>query len=100
MMSPHNDLCSSETFSQHLQTRCCWSLRVSHLQHRAGVRVGEAGRLVEPQNQVTVRQTGAVQLQPFAAPLGVSRFLLGRTPKAKQALVVESIRSFEGQKKG
>lgn len=73
---------------------------VSHLQHRTGVRVGEAGGLVEPENQVAVRQTGAAQLQPFAAPFPVSPFLLGLRPRAEQALVVESIRSFEGQKKG
>lgn len=72
----------------------------SHLQHGAGVRVGEAGRLVEPQDQVPARQTGAPQLRPFAAPLGVSPCLLGLTRKAEQALVVESIRGFEGEKKG
>lgn len=100
VMSPNNDLCSwgkrSGTVSRPKRRPQC----VSHLQHGAGVRVGEAGRLVEPQNQVPARQTRAPRLRPPAAPLGGSRFLPGLSPKAEQALVVESIRSFEGKKKG
>lgn len=92
--------CALGKRSSNISRPTCRSQRVSHLQHDAGVRVGEAGRLVEPQDQVPARQTAAPQLRPFAAPLGVSRFLPGLTPKAEQALVVESIRGFEGQKKG
>lgn len=67
----------------------------SHLKNGAGVCVGETGGSAGPQNEVPARQAFTVGPGSFPAPL-----LVCRLSQAKQALMVEPIRSFEGQKKG